>query len=478
MSPALRITFDEWRQWQRSGLGRYLVGLMLLLTVIAVIVTGLRMDAETQSRLALQSDAEQTFLEQPDRHPHRMVHYGHYVFHTPPPLAVIDPGVLPVTGQSLFLEGHRQNAPMFSDQAASASLGRLSFFTPAFIYQLILPLILILVGHGVMAREREAGTLMPMLAQGVAPSELMAGKALALTGLCVAAAVPLLVFGMAAVMRDESGASVFGFSLAYFLYLLIWSVGIVLVSALLRTRGAALAVLTAVWLMVTLILPVMASNVSARAVASMGKIEADFALLEEMRTLGDGHNAADPAFDRLTQNLLIQYGVASVEDLPVNIRGVIAGESEAELTEVLNRHARNRMATELRQDNLISAFGWLSPTLALRQSSMQLADTGLAAHHRFLEEAEAVRFEFVQGLNRIHAEKLTYADDSSRRTDPEAERRTRVSAENWAVLERFNFVPAAPDVRLALAASGLWQLALWFAALTGLCGLAARRLAR
>ena len=60
-----------------------------------------------------------------------MVHYGHYVFRTPAPLARFDPGLDAVTGQSIFLEGHRQNTAMFAASGASADLVELDAGHPA-----------------------------------------------------------------------------------------------------------------------------------------------------------------------------------------------------------------------------------------------------------------------------------------------------------------------------------------------------------
>ena len=122
---------------------------------------------DSHERLHLQEQSEETFLSQPDRHPHRMVHYGHYVFRAPPPLALFDPGVDAVTGQSLFLEGHRQNSAMFADARAEARTGGFGTLSPAKIYHLFLPLLIIALGHAVILRERETRTLGPLLSQGV-----------------------------------------------------------------------------------------------------------------------------------------------------------------------------------------------------------------------------------------------------------------------------------------------------------------------
>ena len=106
---SLRIAREEWRQWMRSRLA---VISLIVFAVLLIFTTGLTLleaQGARHDRLHQQEQSEETFLSQPDRHPHRMVHYGHYVFRAPPPLALFDPGVDAVTGQSLFLEGHRQN---------------------------------------------------------------------------------------------------------------------------------------------------------------------------------------------------------------------------------------------------------------------------------------------------------------------------------------------------------------------------------
>ena len=120
------------------------------------VLTLLQVAQETAARSALQRQAHDTFLSQPARHPHRMVHYGHYVFRSPSPLAAFDPGLDPVTGQTLFLEGHRQNTAAFAAAAAGARLGGLPALSPAVVYQLFVPLLLIVLGYGAVARERES----------------------------------------------------------------------------------------------------------------------------------------------------------------------------------------------------------------------------------------------------------------------------------------------------------------------------------
>ncbi|WP_254554927.1 hypothetical protein, partial [Salmonella enterica] len=67
------------------------------------------------SRAQHQSHADHAFEAQPDRHPHRVVHYGHFIVRPLGPLAAFGPGVDAFTGNSMFLEGHRQNTANFGD---------------------------------------------------------------------------------------------------------------------------------------------------------------------------------------------------------------------------------------------------------------------------------------------------------------------------------------------------------------------------
>lgn len=461
------IARAEWRYWLRSRLA--LGGAVLLagLLIATTLLTTLRMEGEAAERAHHQAEAEAAFLSQPARHPHRMVHYGHYVFRTPAPLALFDPGLDPVTGQSIFLEGHRQNTAMFAASGASADLGAFSWLSPAMVYQLFAPLLLILLGHGLIAREREAATLGTLLAQGTSGRVLLAGKALALLSFVVLLLAPLAISAGLAVRAGEqplAAGALFG---AYLLYLVLWSALAMLASTLLRRRSAVLASLATLWIALTLVLPALAASWASNAAPMAGKLETDLAMLSDLRKLGDGHNANDPAFAQLRADLLAKHGVQRVEDLPVNLRGVVAQVGEQRLTETLNRYARAQRAVEARQAAALARVGWFTPLLAVTEVSRAVAGTDLAHHHRFLQEAEALRYAFVQGLNKLHAEKLAYSDDVRRSGDASAEERTRVDATHWQLLDRFVFAPDAARNRIARAVPQWLMLGVWCAVLTG-----------
>ena len=461
IQPILLIAKEEWRYWRRSRLG-VIAGLALLLIVIASTVsTGVQIETERSLRENFQASAEDTFREQPDRHPHRMVHYGHYVFRSPAPLAIIDPGVDVHTGTIMFLEGHRQNSAVFSPRYAAAQAGPFSELTPAFTYQILVPLLLVIIGFATISREREGKTDYLLVTSAVSPLELWLGKTLALASIALVTLVPLAAGLVLAVMQGESIGVAGVFFLGYLLYLVCWSCLITAVSARARSSSLSLSLLLASWVLLCVIMPRLASTVANTAMPLDGKIVKDLEVTRALRELGDGHNANDPAFERLRAQLLEQYNVDDVEDLPVNFRGVVASASEAKLTEILNEFADERMGQEMAQSNLVRWMSPLSPALAAKSFSVQLASTDLKQHHRFLQDAEALRYDFVQKLNQLHVDELAYADDIRRNEGEEANQRARVSAENWRLLETFPWQPNPTTDRLLESLPQLLVLFFW-----------------
>ncbi|MEL6301512.1 MAG: DUF3526 domain-containing protein [Pseudomonadota bacterium] len=456
-----RILVEEWRYWSRSRLTLSALMLLVVIAIAAVINTQSRVDAEASARESMQSAAEEAFLSQPDRHPHRMVHYGHYVFRTPSPLAIIDPGVDPLTGTVMFLEGHRQNTATFPAAYTAPRVTGFDRLTPAFAYQVLVPLVLIVVGFSSVSRERELQTNVQLIAQGVDPGRVWLGKALALLVLSGIALLPLHVSAFGAIAAGESALAAGAMVIGYFLYLAFWSFAIVGISARARSGAMSLLWCCVAWTVIAVLMPRLAGDVAGTVSPVRGKIASDFELIAELRELGDGHNAADPAFDQFRARVFEEYGVDRAEDLPVNLRGLIAEESEARLTEVLNQFAERRMAEEVTQAQFARSGALLSPALAIRNVSMQTAGSDLENHHRFLREAEAARFEFVQGLNRAHGYELSYIDDINRNKDEDSWMRARVSKENWRVLQSFEFEPAPAADRVQAASGGLLVLLVW-----------------
>lgn len=475
MSMVARIAREEWRLWLRSKVVVVAALIVAILLAVTSVLTMNRISSEQSQRLEQQVAAEQTFFAQPDRHPHRMVHYGHYAFRTPPPLAMFEPGVDSVTGQSIFLEGHHQNTAMFADIKASADLGGFATLTPANLYQLLLPLLLIVLGHAMFLRERESGTLAVILAQGQSGVTLALGKALALFAVITIFMMPLIAVALFSIGLGESALAAFSMVAGYSAYLCVWGALSLLASILIKQRAVSLGVLVFVWLFATLIVPRFAINTSSALIDAPGKIESDLVMLSEQRKLGDGHNAADQAFQTLQAEVLEQYEVETIEELPINWRGVVASSSEAELTDLMNSFAEKRMGLEASQSQMFNLFGFASPMIAISSLSRTIAGTDLATHHRFLRESEVLRFGFVQALNDVHIKQLDYAADINRNNDAESSQRARVNSDAWKVLDEFRFAPDSAGERLSRAALPLGILIAWLIAICSIVIFVARK---
>ncbi|WP_395375727.1 ABC transporter permease [Marinicella sp. W31] len=457
MIKLLTIAADEWRYWFRSQLAFWSILAFVVLLVTIATLNVLKVSAEHHKRIEHQKTAEETFLEQPDRHPHRMVHYGHYAFRAPTPLAMIDPGLDAVTGQAIFLEGHRQNSASFDESAASADLGGLSWLSPALVYQWFAPLLLILLGYGSVVRERESSTLATLLSQNVSGWEILIGKILAMLSMSCVLILPLF---LTATFAEGAFAGLI-LSLSYLVYMGIWAILTIAISASVYKRATILTIMLSFWLCICLLIPSIAVDLESQLSTHKGKVQSDLLMLSELRKLGDGHNSNDPAFAKIRSNLLAQYQVENIEDLPVNLRGIVAKYSEEKLTQVLNEYANERMTTEVKQASRLENYGWLSPALAIANVSRAIAGTDLHHYHQFLVETESLRYDFVQGLNEVHSKQLSYSDDINRSSDKEAEKRTRISATNWQLLDSYQFKPAQLSTRIRNAESSLIIMLVW-----------------
>ena len=479
MSPVLRIATNELRVLARARVAQLAIALVVALSAVAALTAITQGQENREIRSRFQAQADREFDGQPARHPHRMVHYGHFVFRPLPALAGFDPGVDAFTGSTLFLEGHRQNSANFGDVRQSSLLVRFGQLTPAFVIQALGPLVLIFLGFGAIARERDSGLLRLHFAQGVRAGQVVLGKAAALSvvaGLILAPA--LIALAWLTVFAGAVPAAALMLAAGYAAYLLVWVLATTSISALAPSSRTALASLVAAWALSAILAPRLATDIALLAAPQPTRLETDIAIQRDLKKIGDSHNPDDPYFTAFRASVLKTYGVARVEDLPVNYRGLIAMEGERLTSALFETYAERQFADQKRQSGLALALGGVSPTLAVRSLSMAASGTDLEGHRRFLRQAEAYRYAIVQRLNRLQAERLTYSDDSNRNSDPEAGRRVRIDPGAWRQTPDFIYRPASTAESLAASTPGLLLLGAWLALAGGLAWAASRRLER
>lgn len=478
MNTIFLIAKDELRYWQRSKTAWIVLLLLLMASISAAVVSSVEDTARAKVRQQQQEESDAIFQAQPDRHPHRMVHYGHYVYRTDSPLAVIDSGIDSMVGTSIFLEGHRQNTATFTAARETGLLARFGNFSPGFTLQTLVPLLLIICGFATITREKENKTLFQLIGQGVSSNKIVLGKSLALWLVALVALIPLLVLGISA-----SAGNSFGFrqslnimTLGYLAYLCIWVFMIVSISAFMRTSSQSLSLLLGLWIVAVVLIPRLAGAYANTAIPSPSQIETNLRIAEAMRQQGDSHNFEDDAFIDLRTVTLAEYGVEIIEELPFNYRGLVAVRGEEADTEVLRKFSEERMAREVGQKNASDSFSWLSPTMGMRAFSMALAGTALQDHHHFLRAAEDYRFNMVQTFNRLQMTELTLEADLARNESALSNQRTRLDSSNWSEMPVFELHPLNHDQRWLAASQAGLSLGIWlfFAFLVLL--LAARRL--
>lgn len=475
MSVTRLIARDELRLMMRNRVAVIAFVLLALLTLVAVASSWShqRGIAELRARHAQAADA--AFDAQPDRHPHRVVHYGTFIFRPLGPLAAFDPGVDAFTGNSMFLEGHRQNSANFGDARQSSLLVRFGQLTPAFVLQVVAPLLLIFLGYGALSREIERGTLRLLMLQGASRGQVVGGKLLALGIVALLAGMPAMVgFVLIAGKPGALALPMLAIASGYFLYLALWTIAIILVSALVRRSRDALLTLVALWTFAVVLVPRVAPDVASAAVPLQDRLQTDVAIARDLRKLGDSHNPDDPHFAKFRQSVLDRYGVSRVEDLPVNYKGVLGIEGERLTSSLFDRYSRESYAAQTRQNALVGVAGLISPAIAIRSLSMAAAGTDFAGHRRFLEQAEAYRYGLVQRLNKLQADDVRYADDIAE--DAGADRRKRVAADNWTEQPDFTFTAPSGTALARGAVPGLAIILSWLAAAAVLLLMATRRL--
>ncbi len=477
MRTAWLIAKDEWRLARRNRVAMLGIVMLIALSAIAALTSIAQRDASAALRERLQALSDREFDRQPARHPHRMVHYGHFLFRPVPTLAAFDPGIEAFTGNTIFLEGHRQNSANFSDVRQSSLLVRFGQLTPAFVLQALAPLVLIFVGFGVVARERGSGTLRQLFAHGVSARTLLTGKWLALGGIAGLLLVPgalalvwMMIFGGA------DGASALLLLAGYAAYLALWTMVIVVASSLAAHAHTALATLIAIWASTVILLPRVATDVALAIQPMPTRIETEIAIAADLRETGDSHDPEDPHFNGFRERVLQEYGVKSVEDLPVNYRGLLAVEGETLTSKLFADYALRLSDAEARQSQLARWLGVASPAILLRHFSMAASGTGATEFRRFLTEAEDYRFAIVQRLNELQANAITYADDGNRHRDPEAGRRVRIDPQHWREIPDFNYSEATTSQRLRAAWPGLVALLTWLLVLGAMMPGVVRRL--
>ena len=456
----VRIARKEFTEMLRDGRFRGAAVIVFALLLAAVTMGGKHYREVKRQHDLAQAETREQWLRQPAKNPHSAAHYGIYAFKPKMLPAMLDRGVDPFVGQSVWLEAHKQNEFRFRPAQDATAVQRFGELTAAAVLQLLLPLLIILLSFSAFAGEREQGTLRQLLSLGVGRTDLAWGKALGLSGALGLLLVPATILGVTALaLASENGRfSASAPRMAWMIagYLLYFGafVGLSLaVSARAKSSQMALVVLLAFWIVNGLIAPRAIADAAKRVHPTPSAFVFQQAMDREMQSGPDGHDTADKRAEALRQRVLKQYGVDRLEALPVNFAGISLQEGEEHGNAVFDRHYGELWSRFEEQNRFRQLAGAAAPMLAMQSFSMGMAGTDFAHHRDFAAAAEQYRRLLVRKMN----DDMTYnagKQDFSYLAQPAL----------WNEVEAFRYEAPAAMWAVRRQAPSLLLLAVWCAA--------------
>lgn len=396
--------------------------LVVILSLAAVTAAYVRIADAERDRAAATATERSSWLNMGARDPHAAAHFSQWTFRPVEGAALLDPGVTPYTGSAIWLEAHLRNPAAFrpiEDRTTILDLGELS---ASWVLQTLGPLLAFLLAAGLVARERERGTLRLMIASGAQPTWLVSAKARGLLFTILLATTPVFIAAVAAVILSpsESMDDMLLRTLLWVLVHVLWLALVVLigvvVSASTQSTSRALVLLVSLWILVVPLAPRTAASI-AEALHPTPSGARFWA-----KARGEVLNGVNPdeSYEKrqevLKERLLRQYGVSRIEDLPISFRGVWLEESERFGSHMLEQNFA-MLDTIYRDQREVMRMGALvSPLIAVQNISMAFSGTDNQHVQFFDTQAEAERQRVVLALNHqvtVNGSNPDYKADSS-----------------------------------------------------------------
>ncbi|MDZ7935931.1 MAG: DUF3526 domain-containing protein [Emticicia sp.] len=433
------LSKQVWSSKIKNSSTLWLIGIFNVLLFFALISGNKHLSQQQETVEHYSHEVRERWEARPDKHPHRMAHYGYVAFRNRFPLSFFDFGMDSYLGNAVFLEAHKQNTVNFSEASLSNGLLRFGEISAGMILQLLLPLLISFWGFDLVAREREQGTLKILLTQGVSWQEIILGKSLGLFYLALAIFIPSVFLGLILLVfneyNTENPQTYFRYLLliiSYLAYFFILSTLAIFISAKAKSSKSALTSLIGFWLFFTLMLPKISQVAGQNIFPSPSKIEFDTTVEQELIKQGDSHNPNDPHFKALKDSLLTAYQVDSTHKLPFNYSGYVMREGEKLSAETYKKHQAQLVETYQKQQNVVRFTAFLNPYMAIKNLSMALSGTDYAAYNDFQNQSEDFRYRLAQTMNELQ---MKYISNKAKNS---ADKKAIISNKNWKDLPDFH----------------------------------------
>jgi ABC-2 type transport system permease protein len=392
------IPAKDWREFVRDRRLLVMAIMVAMLALAAVIAALAQVRAHEADRAATVARDRVTWESQGARNPHSVAHFASWALRPLTPLAVLDPGVTPYAGSAIWMEAHNRNparARPIEDAASSFDIGS---FSAAWVLQMLVPLLIFVIGAGLVARERERGTLRLMLASGAAPGRILPDKLGGLARIAALLVLPVLGAALAAALLagPADPLRLLLWALGYALFFGIIAAIAVSVSAMARNAAQSLLILIGLWLVMAMLVPRASAGLAAMVHPAPPADSFFAAMAADRKAQPDPFGKDSDAF---AAEVARRYGVARPEDAPISIDGLRLDESERHGNIVFDRHYGQLAETYAAERRLLRLGGLVSPLVPLQNLSMALAGTDTAHQLAFQDAAEAHRRELIHALN-------------------------------------------------------------------------------
>lgn len=436
----LKLIVRKTRQDLIKGKQNLLITITVLLFCFLSIGIGFTKYADTSSKVnEYRKETRENWEHRPDKHPHRMAHYGYLVFRMGHPLSIFDNGLDEYLGNVIFLEAHKQNTANLSEAGSSGILVRFGSFTSAFILQCVVPLIIIFLGFTLIVREREDATLKILNVQGASKRVILWGKILGLWQFSLVFLIPVIpVVFFAALITDTTTAVDILLRLmvilpCYMIYYFFFCTLTVLISANSKVSSSALISLIGSWLVLVIFLPKGTQFLAQNLYSIPSRIAFETMVEEEVLKVGDSHNSDDPHFKHIKDSLLAKYNVKTTDELPINYGGFVMKEGEKISSKIYAKHLKSLEYQYNNQQIFNEIFGFINPVMAIKNVSMSASGTDYFSYQQFKEQSEAYRYKLAQKMNDLQIEKISNIKPAP------GEKPAIISKENWQQFPDFKY---------------------------------------
>ncbi len=424
----------------------YLLFLIFILLTAYSAVSGIK-NHSTQNNIRHehQVKARQSWEANPDKHPHRMAHFGTFAFRIHPTLGIFDYGLESFTGSTVFLEAHRQNSVNFSEATFSTGMLRFGELSLALLLQLVLPLMLFFIGFSSVAGDKQNGTLKILLSQGATWKEIIFGKSIGLFAISLLFFIPILLVVIIAlllfenpVVNDFRWLRLFIIGTSYLVFLFIISSITVVVSASSNAPKNALLRLLGIWLLLVILLPKSAQAMGNYWFPTPSKLAFQSAIEKEVVQKGDSHNPNDPHYNHLRDSVFTVHNVSKITDLPFNYSGFVMREGEKITASLYRKHQAKLVDIYKNQNNVTRFSSFVNPFTAIKLISMTMSGTDFSSYIDFQDKTDNYRYQLAQTMNELQMEYISPKKESG------SEGKTHVIGhEHWSAFQDFRHEPMA-----------------------------------